>query len=254
MAPNNGGEERLAPVIPIFGTRSSVSEALPKVPQRFADDDRRRSIVGDGPSRVPRLSSAFKEAPLATDAADADDADAAADRIKATDDTYGHAQEVLLRKLRGRQLSVSEARSVLRENGVGRESVEQTLEEFMHRGYLNDRTLAQVLVTAGLERKGQGRTALSRVLYQRGIAREIIAEVLDHVPDDDAERALEYARCKAPSMSRLDPDTALRRLVGQLARRGYGGPVATNAARTALREAKWGQVSVPRGPYFVESD
>ena len=46
--------------------------------------------------------------------------------------------------------------------------------------------------------------------------------MLAELPDDDAERALEFARSKAPGMSRLEPDTALRRLLGQLARRGYG--------------------------------
>jgi regulatory protein len=41
---------------------------------------------------------------------------------------------------------------------------------------------------------------------------------------------------KARSMSSLDRDTALRRLVGQLSRRGYGGSVAMTAARQALDE------------------
>lgn len=126
------------------------------------------------------------------------------------------------------------------------------IDEFLHRGYLDDRTLADALVTAGVERKGQGRVALSRALSQRGIPREIADEALSSLPDDDAERALEFARTKARSMARLDPDTALRRLLGQLARRGYGGSVASAAARTALREAaRSGPTS---GVRFVESD
>ena len=40
------------------------------------------------------------------------------------------------------------------------------------------------------------------------------------------------------------------RLLGQLARRGYGGSVAMNAARTALREAGSGR----SGVRFVDSD
>lgn len=53
-------------------------------------------------------------------------------------------------------------------------------------------------------------------------------------------------------MTRLDPETALRRLLGQLARRGYGGSVASQAARTALREAAGGGAT--RGVRFVESE
>jgi regulatory protein len=59
---------------------------------------------------------------------------------------------------------------------------------------------------------------------------------LAELPDDDADRALDFARTKARSMSSLDRDTALRRLVGQLSRRGYGGSVAMTAARQALDE------------------
>ena len=59
---------------------------------------------------------------------------------------------------------------------------------------------------------------------------------LAELPDDDAERALEFARSKAGSLRSLERDVALRRLAGQLARRGYGGSVALNAARTALDE------------------
>ena len=60
------------------------------------------------------------------------------------------------------------------------------------------------------------------------------------LPDDDDERALEYARGKANALRSHDLDTAMRRLIGQLARRGYSGSVASNAARTALTEQRSG--------------
>ncbi|WP_353111723.1 regulatory protein RecX [Microbacterium sp.] len=148
-------------------------------------------------------------------------------------------------------MSVSEARGVLRERGLSGEQVVEVIEDFERRRYLDDRTLAGHLVTSGVERKGQGRVALSRALAQRGIPRDVIEEALAELPDDDAERALEFARTKASSMTRLDPEAALRRLVGQLSRRGYGGSVAMNAARTALREASGPR---PGGVRFVESD
>ncbi|WP_411155947.1 regulatory protein RecX [Microbacterium sp. NIBRBAC000506063] len=104
---------------------------------------------------------------------------------------------------------------------------------------------------AGVERRSQGRAALARSLAQRGLDRSVIDEALAELPDDDAERALEFARSKARSLARLDPDTALRRLVGQLARRGFGGGVAMNAAKQALREASSGGGS---GVRFRESE
>jgi regulatory protein len=93
---------------------------------------------------------------------------------------------------------------------------------------------------------------LSRALSQRGIPRDVVNAALDELPDDDAERALDFARTKARSLSRLDQETALRRLVGQLSRRGYNGSVAMTAAKTALAEATFG--GRPSGVRFVDSD
>jgi regulatory protein len=248
---NDGGEEHLAPVIPLFGgDRRGPSQAHPaRAASRGAQAgeakaDQWRSALMDGshrPRSVHAQPDPSKAGPEAGEPSAAEnDPDEFRDR----------AEEVLVRKLRGKQLSVSEARNVLRMTDVDRDVAESIIEEFLHRGYLDDRTLAQLLVTSGVERKGQGRVALSRSLSQRGIPRDIVDEVLGELPDDDAERALDYARSKASSMSGLEPDTALRRLLGQLARRGYGGSIAMNAARTALREAGSGR----SGVRFADSD
>ncbi|MFC7790269.1 regulatory protein RecX [Microbacterium sp. MAHUQ-60] len=243
MSDLNGGEEHLAPVIPLFGGRPSGKQATEHtdVPRRTGPDGLWRSALADGPMRF---------GPVADPDATPTSVPASAD----VEETRRQAEEVLVRKLRAKQLSVSEARTVLRSQDIDRDTIEQIIDEFLHRGYLDDRTLASLLVTAGVERKGQGRVALSRSLAQRGIPRDVVDEALAELPDDDEERALEYARSKARSLSRLDPDAALRRLVGQLARRGYGGSSAMNAARTALREAGSGRPSGRSGVHFVESD
>lgn len=167
------------------------------------------------------------------------------------------AEEILVRKLRSRSLSISEARMVLKgyeQDGARLDSgaIDDVLDDFCRRGYLDDALLAGQLVTSGVERKGQGRVALSRALAQRGIPRDVVDAALDELPDDDAERALEYARTKARGLSRLDGDTALRRLVGQLSRRGYNGSVAMTAAKRALAEASFGGST--SGVRFVDSD
>lgn len=162
------------------------------------------------------------------------------------------AEESLVRKLRSRSLSVSEARQVLRGNELNSETIDEVIGDFERRGYLDDAALAETLVTSGVERKGQGRVALARALAQRGIPREIIDSALDDLPDDDDERALEFARSKARSLARLDHDTALRRLMGQLSRRGYSGSVSMKAAKTALQEATFGRAT--SGVRFVDSD
>jgi len=226
---DDGGEGRLAPIIPLFGGRVAPASELSS------------DAATATPERAPRA--------LHPAGADHRRAHATSDAV---DDIAQQAEEALVRKLRARSLSVSEARSVLRAHDVGAAAADDVIDRFCERGYLDDALLAEHLVISGVERKGQGRVALSRALAQRGIQRDVIDAALGDLPDDDAERALEFARTKARSLSRLDHDTALRRLMGQLARRGYGGSVAMNAARTALTEASPGTAGT--GVRFVDSD
>ncbi|WP_345546376.1 regulatory protein RecX [Microbacterium jejuense] len=151
-------------------------------------------------------------------------------------DARDQAEKSLLKKLRARSLSVREARAVLREHDLDDETSDELISSFERLGYLDDAKLAEQLVHSGSDRKGQGRKAIAQTLAKRGVARDIADAALDELPDDDFERALEFSRSKAGSMRGLDRDVALRRLSGQLARRGYGGPVAMNAARQALEE------------------
>lgn len=145
-------------------------------------------------------------------------------------------ERALLKRLAGRGMSVAESRTFLRGKDVPQEHIERILDDFLSRGYLNDGVLAEQLVYSALTRKKQGRRAVAQTLSARGIDRETVDAALAELPDDDAERALEFARSKAHSMAKLDGEVALRRLVGQLARRGFGGGVAMTAAKTALAE------------------
>ncbi|MGM7677991.1 regulatory protein RecX [Microbacterium sp. A94] len=223
MADGNGGESDLAPVIPLFGGKLVPASSLPV---------RRAHAEGGSETHID------------------DERDKNDDREH--DEARSAAEEALVRKLRARSLSLSEARQILRGNELNSAQIDDVIDDFCRRGYLDDAALAEQLVASGIERKGQGRIALSRSLAQRGLRRDVIDAALGELPDDDAERALEFARTKARSLSRLDFETALRRLVGQLARRGYGGSVAMTAARTALTEASLGTRS--SGVRFVDSE
>ena len=210
----NDGGDSLAPVIPLFG-------GPPPQPSV-------RMTAGT-PTWNDTWGSAGADNHHENSADDAHDDDGAAVARE-------NAEKSLLRKLRTRSLSIREARSVLSERGLPPEDTDVVIDVFLRRGYLDDRALAEQLVHAGVDRKGQGRKAISQTLAKRGITRDVVDAVIAALPDDDADRALEFARTKARSMGDLDQETALRRLAGQLARRGYGGSAAFAAARAALDE------------------
>ena len=246
MSVENGGEqqERLAPVIPLFGRSGSRRDGPPSVMAPDAETEDDRAPGPDHPAHRARLRALGRHArPVGAP----DPRPPRQHHLLQEDQTFPQSpspqqdvRELLVRRLRAKQLSSAEARDVLRGQGVPREQIDEVIDEFEERGYLNDQALAEYLVTAGSERKGQGRVAIGRTLAQRGVPRDIADAALASLEDDDAERALDFARTKAPSLVRFDDDTALRRLVGQLARRGYAGSVAMGAARTAMREARRG--------------
>jgi regulatory protein len=212
------GDDTLAPVIPLFGPRvhreapSSGASLDEKVPRSAADAG----------SSWARPGAAF------------DDVAAA----ESPDDVRDRAEALLLRKLRGRSLSLAEARTALNSvEGIEASVVDEVVEKFVDLGYLDDEAFAEQLALSATERRGQGRRAVAQTLRKRGIPREVVDAALAELPDDDAERALEFARSKARGVGGKDYDASLRRLAGQLARRGYPSSVSLDAARQALSEA-----------------
>lgn len=208
---NGGGPDELAPVIPLFGGRGDV---------RSAESARPATQSSSSPWHATWIDDGAPAASAARD--DGDEAIAAVERM-------------LLRRLRTRSLSIREARAVLTSEGLDAGAADTVEQRFVALGYLDDHALAEQLIDKALSRKAQGRQAVAQVLAQRGIPREVADEALAQLPADEAERALEFARSKAPMLADLDRDAALRRLAGQLARRGFGSS-ALSAARTALDE------------------
>lgn len=293
---NGGRNERLAPVVPLFGDRS------PRAPRSVGDHPR---STGDHPGSAgdpPRLGADHLRSLSERAGGERDETShpgSRADHPRADrprfgavdtprslsehaegerdetshpaepawnntwsddlDDSDGHrghgddpdadeasereiAEQNLTRRLRTRSLSVAEARAIVAERALEPDTVEEVLRSFERRRYLDDAALAEQLVDKAT-RKGQGRAAIARAIEQRRIPREVVDGALAALPDDDAERALEFARSRVRTMEGLDRTVALRRLAGQLARRGYSSS-ALNVARQVLDEQSDGRGTV----------
>lgn len=223
-------DDHLAPVIPLFGGPAPAAPAA----QGETTDGPHAAETAEGAWHTTWTERAAVNA-LPSGSLDADQ-----------DEARQAAENRLLKKLRVRSLSEREARTFLREQDLTPDALEQVVDSLLRAGYLDDARLAEQLIHAGTTRKGQGRKAIALALGQRGVPRDVADAALAELVDDDAERALEFARQKARSMRGLERDAALRRLAGQLSRRGYGG-VALSAARQALDEL---DRPAPRGVRF----
>jgi len=224
----DGGErsgEELAPVIPLFG-------------ERIAQPHVERAERTEAPGRPATFSEEywaddepFVEEPVAP-VVERIDEPVDRDALKES------ATTSLIRSLGRRGLSIAESKTRLRRDGLTDDETSSVVDDIIERGWLDDTVLAEQLVHSATSRKGMGTRAIRQVLVKRAIARDVIDEVLAELPDDDAERALEFARTKARSLVQYDDQTGMRRLMGMLARRGFGGSIASKAARAALDEER----------------
>lgn len=233
----DGGEaERLAPVIPLFGGGEPVPATTLGDRDETDRDDRWHTTWVAGPRGAPAAAPPSSAGDVAATVAATTDGESQAPAADAGEERM-RAERTLLKRLRGRSLSVREARALLGESGIDEGAREEIIAAFLDNGYLDDSRLAEQLLDGALGRKAQGAQAISQTLARRGLERDVIDIALASLPDDEDERALEFARNRARGMTGLDPDTALRRLHGQLARRGFGSR-AMSAARQALDELR----------------
>ncbi|PJJ61337.1 regulatory protein RecX [Compostimonas suwonensis] len=164
-----------------------------------------------------------------------DDADGDAGDVELTvDELRSEAEETLLRRLRGKSFSKSEAAEILRGVTDDPSIVDGVVERMVELGYLDDRKLADHIVYTHHDRKGLGRKAVETELRRRKIEAEVVVEVVDELPDDELERASELAVERMSRLGSLDDTAAERRLNGFLARRGYSSAVSRQAITAAL--------------------
>ncbi|MEV0681524.1 regulatory protein RecX [Actinosynnema sp. NPDC050436] len=132
-----------------------------------------------------------------------------------------------------------ELRDALLRKGIREETAELVLGRFDRAGLIDDAAFAEVWVRSRHTYQGLGRRALARELRRKGVADEVAAEAVAAVDDEaEQERARELVRKKLRSMSGVDDQAKIRRLVGALARKGYAEGMAYRVVREELRAAE----------------
>ncbi len=109
------------------------------------------------------------------------------------------------------------------------------LERLVEVRLLDDAAFAEQWVDSRHRHRGLGRRALSQELRRRGVDTETADEAVAGL-DADAERekARELVRRRLPSLDRVEPPAAARRLVAMLARKGYGAGLSYEVVRTEM--------------------
>jgi regulatory protein len=152
------------------------------------------------------------------------------------------ARKILLDQLTGRARSRKELSDKLAGKGVPAELATRLLDRFEEVGLVDDDAFARTWVSQRQSAvgggKGLARRALAQELRRKGVDDETSREVLDELdPAAEETAARELVRRKLRNLSRVDDQTATRRLVGMLARKGYGAGLAFSVVRDELAAA-----------------
>lgn len=120
------------------------------------------------------------------------------------------------------------------------EAIAEVLDDLERVGLVDDEAFASEWVRQRHTIRGKSRRALDLELQAKGVAAPVRAVALEQIEDGDEQAvATELATKKARSVKqhpadRKEYDKHLRRIVGMLARRGYGESMAFAVGKQAL--------------------
>ncbi len=132
---------------------------------------------------------------------------------------FDHALRLLQQRLHSR----SELSRKLSRKEYGPGVIEGVLSDLERLGYVDDVRFAKTRALSAAENKHHGRRRAFIELIKSGVSDTTARLATQDVYEshDSLAAARQLAQKKAPSLRRLDPVTARRRLVGMLQRRGY---------------------------------
>ena len=145
------------------------------------------------------------------------------------------ARKILLDALTGQARSRKELADKLAKKDVPADLAAALLDRFEEVGLVDDEAFARAWIASRQPGKGLARRALAQELRRKGIDDEVAREALDEIdPDDEDAAARALVRKKLRTMRGLERDKATRRLVGMLARKGYGPGMAYAVVKDEL--------------------
>ncbi|WP_460828634.1 regulatory protein RecX [Nocardioides hungaricus] len=151
------------------------------------------------------------------------------------------ARRILLDQLTGQARSRRELSDRLAKKNVPADVATRLLDRFEEVGLVDDEAFARSWIASRQPAgggRGLARRALAQELRRKGVDDEVAREALDEIdPADEEEAARALVRKRLRSLSRVDDATATRRLVGMLARKGYGSGLSFAVVREELEVA-----------------
>lgn len=154
------------------------------------------------------------------------------------EEAWKKAKEVCFDLLAVRPRTKDELRQALRRKGFDEDICERLLRKLDSSGLVDDAAFAEQWVRSRHAYQGLARSALVAELKRKGVDRDVAAQAAGEIDrESEEQRARELVRKRLRSMTTVDEQAAVRRLLGTLARKGYPPGLAYSVVRDELRNA-----------------
>lgn len=147
------------------------------------------------------------------------------------------ARNVLLYQLSRSVKSAKQCREILEKREIDSEIAERVVQRYIEVGLIDDFSYAQTIVSSRRRFKGLSKTAIKRELNEKGIAPALIESATDALDaESELEAATDLAIKRIGRLANLERQVRERRLMGYLARKGYGSAQIVPAMKAAEAE------------------
>ena len=178
------------------------------------------------------MKQAGERSPDATEPGNSERARSIAPRLARS--TYDRALDLLALRAR----SVAELRRKLIQKGESADAVDEAIERLKAQRFLDDEQFARQFARAKAVGSGASRRRIAMELARKGVDRGTADAAIDDLADSEgidlSASIHKVAEKKWRSLSKLDSETATRRLYAFLARRGFN----PDEIRTAMQALK----------------
>jgi regulatory protein len=136
------------------------------------------------------------------------------------------ARHYALKLLHYRSRSEKEMIDRLKRKGFDDIQISNTVEYLQNAELIKDEVLASELLRHAIEKKYLGRKGIKVFLFNRGIKKGLIDEILSDLPEEiEKEAALRLVEKKMKVLRNHPQDVIKRRLWGMLERRGFSADI-----------------------------
>jgi regulatory protein len=154
---------------------------------------------------------------------------------EAAADPEAPARRICLRLLTLAPRTRAQLADALQRRHIPGPAAEAVLDRFTEAGLIDDPAFARAWVESRHHGRGLSRRALSTELRRRGVADEDVQEAAELVgPDQEVATARQLIAGRVAATRGQPSATRVRKLMGVLARKGYGAALAYRVVREAL--------------------